>query len=326
MKECTETGKPLVSIVMATYNPRMDWLKEQLTSLENQIWRPLELIILDDCSTKVSLDEIRACVENCVHSIPYQILQNAKNIGSTKTFEKLTMLTQGKYIAYCDQDDIWHEDKITALLACSIEDKINLVYSDVRLIEESGKITADSITILRKRHLFYEGADLAAKLLIQNFVVGCTMLIKSDTAKNSVPFITEMMHDHYLALMASLDGDLAFCKSPLVLYRIHEENQTNTLTKVNNKQDYYEFKIKAFLDRIKRLGHDKIINRIPEYDNIKKWATARDKYYNGDLTQARIIWKYRKFDYNISMFELVMLKMPGFLFRDALYKIKKGKI
>lgn len=326
MKECTETDKPLISIVMATYNPRMDWLKEQLTSLENQTYRPLELIILDDCSPTVSLDAIRDCVEDCIHSMPYRIFQNEENVGSTKTFEKLTLLADGEYIAYCDQDDVWHEDKITELLACFIEDKISLAYSDVRLIDESGKITADSITTLRRRHLLYEGADLAARLLIQNFVIGCTMLIKSDIAKSTVPFISEMIHDHYLALMASLEGELALCKNPLVLYRIHEKNQTNTLTKVNNKQDYYEFKIKAFLDRIKLLGQDKTINTIQEFNDIKDWAEARDRYYNGDLTQATIIWKYRKIDYNISMFELIMLKMPDFLFQKALYKIKRGKI
>ncbi len=344
MKECTETGKqgsekpqvstddktgayhPMVSIVLATYNPRMDWLKEQLDSLEDQTYRPLELLIVDDCSTKVGLDELQDCVEVCIRSIPYHIMQNEENLGSTKTFEKLTTLVQGEYIAYCDQDDIWQEDKIEILIGCFIEDNINLVYSDVQLINERGEITANSITALRKRHLLYEGSGLAEKLLIQNFVIGCTMLIKSDVAKSSIPFITKMVHDHYLALMASIDGELALYKNPLVFYRIHEENQTNTLTRVKDKKDYYNYKIQEFLDRILQLENRKINEKVPGFSRIKEWANARVAYYNGDVTQAKTIWKYRKYDYNVSVFELFMLKVPDFVFKYALNKIIRGKI
>jgi glycosyltransferase involved in cell wall biosynthesis len=34
------------------------------------------------------------------------------NLGYTKAFEKLISFSTGDYIAFCDQDDIWHEDKI----------------------------------------------------------------------------------------------------------------------------------------------------------------------------------------------------------------------
>ena len=238
----------------------------------------------------------------------------------------MTTLAKGEYIAYCDQDDVWREDKIETLIGCFIEDKINLVYSDVQLINERGEITADSITALRKRHLLYEGSGLAEKLLIKNFVIGCTMLIKSDVAKSSLPFIMEMVHDHYLALIASIDGEFALYKNPLVFYRIHEENQTNTLTRVKNKKDYYNYKIQEFLDRILQLEKRNINEKVPDFSSIREWAKARTAYYNGDVTQAKTIWKYRLLDYNISLFELVMLKMPDFIFQFALNKIKRGKI
>ncbi|PVY58488.1 hypothetical protein [Intestinimonas butyriciproducens] len=36
MSGCTETGKPRIAILMAVYEPRMDWLREQLLSLNVQ--------------------------------------------------------------------------------------------------------------------------------------------------------------------------------------------------------------------------------------------------------------------------------------------------
>jgi len=344
MKECTGTDKqgveksqvskgdktratrPLVSIVLATYNPRLDWLKEQLDSLEEQSYRPLELLILDDCSTKVGLDELQDCVGVCIKSIPYQIMQNEKNLGSTKTFEKLTMLAQGEYISYCDQDDVWHGDKIKVLLNLLNNEKVNLAFSDVIVIDEFGNKKADSITEIRPRHILHEGSYLSNKLLIQNFVIGCTMLIKSRIAKGVIPFIEDMVHDHYLALMTSLDGELALCNEPLVSYRIHDSNQTNTLTQVNNKRDYYNYKIKAFHSRIEQLENLGLRYNILEFDNIKKWAEARNAYYNGEITKVNTIWKYRKFDYSVSLFELIILKMPDFAFKYALKMIKRGSI
>ena len=232
MKECMETDKPLVSIVMATYNPRMDWFREQLVSLNNQSYDTLELLILDDCSTKVSIEEIRECVKDSITGMPYQIFQNEVNSGSTKTFEKLTALAGGEYIAYCDQDDVWCPEKIEILLSYFTRKSVNLVYSDVQIIDESGTKIADSITEFRRRHILYEGRGLSERLIIQNFVIGCSMLIKKKIAQLSIPFIDDMVHDHYLALMASLDGELVLCRKTLTSYRIHSTNQTNTLTEL----------------------------------------------------------------------------------------------
>ena len=38
----------LISILMAVYEPRMDWLREQLESLNVQTYPNLELIVCDD--------------------------------------------------------------------------------------------------------------------------------------------------------------------------------------------------------------------------------------------------------------------------------------
>ena len=83
--------------------------------------------------------------------------------------------------------------------------------------------------------------------------------------------------------------------------------------------------MRKFLDRIKQIEL-KNITGVSEFNSIKRWAEARDSYYNGSLRDAKWIWKYRRFDFNISLFELIMLKMPDFLFKIALNKIKEGKI
>ena len=66
MSGCTETGKPRIAILMAVYEPRMDWLREQLLSLNAQTYPNLMLYIRDDCSPTVPFEEIQSCVQDCI--------------------------------------------------------------------------------------------------------------------------------------------------------------------------------------------------------------------------------------------------------------------
>lgn len=315
--------KPLVSIVMAVYNPNMQWLEQQLLSLNKQSYENIYLHILDDCSTTVGYNKICACVERCIDRFPYNIGKNEMNIGSNKTFEKLTEIARGKYIAYCDQDDIWNEDKLAVLENMIEKTDALLVCSDVVVIDEEDNITADSIVKVRKRHVFHEGPNLGYELLFKNFVIGCTMLIDGKTAKEAVPFIDSMVHDHYLALYCALQGNIAVCQKPLIRYRIHENNQTNVMTGVYSKKDYYIERILRFYERIMEINSRLSVNGI---DEVILWAQARRDYYYGHWKSGFVIWKYRSMNRSTALFELIMLKMPAFFFIRVIRWIKEGKL
>lgn len=342
MKECTETDKqglekpqvstddktgayhPMVSIVLATYNPRMDWLKEQLASLNNQSYESLELLILDDCSTSVSMETIEECVQACITKIPVRIFRNDVNLGSTKTFEKLTQLAEGEYIAYCDQDDIWHDDKIQCYLTALENSEASLVFSDVNIIDDAGKKIADSITKIRKHHIFQSGGGLAKILLFKNFVIGCAMMIKATRAKDAIPFCPHLVHDHWLALHSAVKGEIKFIKEPLIYYRVHEKNQTLMLSGVVDKDSYLKIRIEEALQKF--LWLQDRYREDPELSQTIaqaiEWMKARRDHFKGAGKTAKTIWKYRKFSYLPSMFELIAARFPEKLF---MYFIELGR-
>ena len=109
------TDKPLISILMAVYEPRIDWLREQLVSLNEQTYPNLRLYIRDDCSPTVSYEQIQSCVQDCITHFPYTITRSEKNLGSNGTFELLTREAEGVLFAYCDQDDVWLPEKLEVL-------------------------------------------------------------------------------------------------------------------------------------------------------------------------------------------------------------------
>lgn len=323
MMEQILTKTPLVNIVMAVFNPRMDWLKEQLRSLNEQTYENIIITIRDDCSDKISLEEIKECVKTSLKKFPYSIQQNTENLGSNKTFEKLTQQAGGQYIAFCDQDDIWLPEKIEKLVDFIKQTNSQLVCSDVYVIDGDGRLKANSITELRKRHVFKEGENLVNDLLFRNYVIGCTMLMPTTLAKDAMPFIKDMVHDHYLALYAAAKGSIGVYKENLIRYRIHESNQTNILSQVSNKETYYEVRIAQHLRRMEQLKQRFDIEKL---DEAYEWNKAREKYYLGQKGSAQKIWQYRYVDKSTSIFDIIMLRMPQWIFKSVVNLIQKGKI
>jgi len=311
-----ETDKPLISILMAVYEPRLDWLKEQLESLEAQTYPNLRLYIRDDCSPTVPFEKIQALVKNCIRSFPFEIQRNERNLGSNGTFERLTEEAEGEYFAYCDQDDIWLPEKLEVLQEEIEKSGTLLVCSDMFIIDGEGGQVADSITKVRHRHVFHSGADLAEGLVFHNFVTGCTTLVCAETAKEAVPFCPCMVHDHYIALWCAERGSIRSIARPLVRYRIHQGNQTNLLAGVTDKGSYGVIRITGMKKRLVWLEE-----KFPCGEQLKKtiregriWAEARERNW-AHGGGKRQIWKYRRFSPVPSLFELLAAGIPEGMFR-----------
>ena len=118
-----------VAILMSTYNGEK-YLKEQLDSLLNQTYKNIDIYIRDD-ESKDSTVEI---IENYMKSVDNIKLIKGKNLGFVKSFfELLKNVEEADYYAYCDQDDIWMEDKIQRVvehLSKLDENKPNLYFSN----------------------------------------------------------------------------------------------------------------------------------------------------------------------------------------------------
>lgn len=327
MSGCTETSKPLIAILMAVYEPRMDWLKKQLDSLEKQTYPNLKLYIRDDGSPTVPLKAIEKLVKTCIHSFPYEIQRNEKNLGSNKTFERLTEAADGEYFAYCDQDDVWQPEKLTVLQEEIERSGALLVCSDMYVMDGSGKQVADSITKIRRHHVFCSGEGLSCGLLFHNFVTGCTMLVQAKNAKEAVPFCPYMVHDHYIALWCAERGTIQSIDKPLIQYRVHRKNQTNLLSGVTDKQSYGEIRIDTILKRLQWLsryftcGED--LDKGIRYGLI--WAQARKNNWK-HLGGKADIWKYRKYSLIPSVFELFAAELPEVIFRVFLLAAKRNLV
>lgn len=318
----------MIAILMAVYEPRMDWLKEQLESLEAQTYPNLRLYIRDDCSPTVSLEEIEACVLACIHAFPFEIQRNEANIGSNGTFERLTREAEGDYFAYCDQDDIWLPEKLAVLQAAMETEKALLVCSDMVIIDAAGRQIADSITKIRRHHVFKSGEGLASQLMISNFVTGCTMLVDAGVAREAVPFCPYMIHDHYLAVWCASKGRIVSLHDKLIRYRIHEGNQTPIMAGVTDKCSYVDERIRKRIDRLFWL-RDRFRNDVrfsAVIDRDLSWTEARKRRFEGRFGASLAIWRLRRLSLPTSVFEITMAGMPDGVFMKIVGLLKRNTI
>jgi len=227
---------PSCAILLATYNGEL-YLKKQLDSLFTQTYNHFTLYISDDASTDNTLKIIEEYM-NCYDNI--KLFCNKKPLGHVKNFEKLLSLCDEKYIAFCDQDDIWESDKlqieIDAILKYENNAQACLVHSDLSMIDSHEKKIYPSYFVYRN-YLLKNKKDLG-HILGPCGVMGNTIVMNKKLKELVLPFPDTLdVHDYWIAVNCELFGKRVTLPQQLVRYRIHNTNSSNTsdtLKKINH--------------------------------------------------------------------------------------------
>jgi glycosyltransferase involved in cell wall biosynthesis len=212
-----------VIILLSTYNGGA-FLKQQLDSLFNQTYCGFEVFVRDDGSSDDTLQ--------ILSTYNVTLLPDTNNLGAKRSFEALlnyaTEHSSAEYFMFCDQDDVWHEDKVekTYLKMKSLEqqhgDMPLLVHTDLEVVDEALNTIAPSMwqyeyTLPEKNSL--------NRLLIQNTITGCTAMINRSLAEKCLRIPdAAIMHDWWMGLVASQFGEIGYIENAAIKYRQHGKN------------------------------------------------------------------------------------------------------
>lgn len=207
------------------------YLREQISSILCQTVPPARLLLSDDAST----DGTVSILENWQSQFPSQVMvrHESERCGVIAHVNRAlaALLREGSspYVFFADQDDLWDPDKAERSLALmarlEAERGANsplLVHTDLRLIDGACRLLAASYVQASQLQVERTGVrDLA----FQNVVTGCTMLANLACLKMALPIPPEaVLHDNWLALVASGLGAIGFVPEPTVSYRQHGAN------------------------------------------------------------------------------------------------------
>lgn len=311
---------PKVSVLLAIYEPRLDWLAEQLDSLRRQDYvGELELLVYNDAPWST---DFLPLLEKHLVGVSYRLYTAERNGGSNAAFARLTELSSGEVLAYCDQDDVWLPDKLTRLVECLICNDVSLCFGDAEVMDGEGRQIAVSLQAYRPRQWVPESAAMARELLLRNFVPGAALVIHADTARQALPFPAVFVHDHWLALVAARERGIAFCTVPVLRYRVHGANQTGVLAGISSREDYVRQRIERDWTRLlcikQRLGN------LPGLPEVEHWLQCRRQYARkaSVSTLAALCHCLFGFRWQVTLFELLLPFFPGFLLHRLLARLK----
>jgi glycosyltransferase involved in cell wall biosynthesis len=206
----------LIAVCLATCNPPPRLFEAQLDSLRAQTDDRWTCVISDDASDP---DSYAALLEAVGDDPRFSVTRSEKRLGFYRNFERALTLVpaDAALVALCDQDDVWHPDKLAVLRAAI--GSAGVAYSDMRLVDEQGQVLRDTLWSGRANN-----PDSLASLLMAGSITGAAMMLTSEIVARSLPFPDSPgieFHDHWLSLVGLACGQVAYVPRPLYDYVQH---------------------------------------------------------------------------------------------------------
>ncbi|HFU3730006.1 TPA: glycosyltransferase family 2 protein [Streptococcus suis] len=210
-----------VNILMSTYNGQQ-FLAEQIRSIQDQTYTDWTLLVRDDGSSDKTREILQdfASKDSRIRLID---VEETENLGVIKSFHRLVHYEQADYYFFSDQDDVWLPDKLAVSLqeAQSYQtDQPLMVYMDLTVVDQDLQIMTESMIRSQSHHA---NTQLVQELT-ENTVTGGVSMINHSLASLWTKTEDIIMHDWYLALLASAFGKLVFIDKAGELYRQHADN------------------------------------------------------------------------------------------------------
>ncbi len=131
----------LVSVLMCTYKEPIEYIEQSITSILNQTYKNLELIIIIDDPTN---QELILFVKRCADKDSrIKVFMNETNLGLVASLNCGLLRCNGEYIARMDADDISKSNRIELQVRFLSDNNLDLVGSAIRELRQNKGISYD---------------------------------------------------------------------------------------------------------------------------------------------------------------------------------------
>ena len=324
--------KPDISVIMSVYNGET-YLAEAIESVINQTFKNWELIIINDCSTD-STEEILQ--DFALKDKRIKVHKNEVNLRLPTSLNKGISLSQGKYIARMDADDICLPDRLE---------------KQYEFMEENSDVALSSCRFLTVKNGIYASGGAGGRidfeaiksmLFVANPILHPGVIAKAEVMKE-FGYDTTLTCTEDLELwtrMVSNNQKIQILPECLLIYRLHDKQITSTtlerqhteVLKIQNK--YYgslleEMDIEMGEFYISGIYFKKNAN-IDKFLKFAKWlrdisAEKIDKH-NVDYALIEILAEYKR--YGVSKIDIVKAMLtfnPFFLAREIIRRKKEAR-
>lgn len=210
----------MIQVLLSTYNGAK-YLRPLLDSLLAQDAADLTILARDDGSSD---DTATLLGDYAARHSGIEVVYG-ENVGFAESFLRLLELSSpdAKYIAFCDQDDVWQPDKMTRaidILSRCGQDLPALYGSRVVVVDEDLRVLGRSRIL--KKPLSFRNA------LVEGPIRGCTMVMNQAARRVLLGGIPKNIHAHdcWVYVVISAFGAVCFDDQSRILYRQHPSTVT----------------------------------------------------------------------------------------------------
>lgn len=278
-----------VLVLMSTYNGEK-FLDEQIHSLFSQKRVNIKVLVRDDGSTDRTIDILERW-----HNAANLEWYAGEHLDVKYSFFDLlerSAETDFNYFAFCDQDDVWDDDKLLCALKSLNKVKVDregLYYCGQRLVDER-------LNILNI-HELSEKRNLFARFML-NDSAGCTEVFNKALLKRVIQYKPDymLMHDTWLVKVClAVGGEVIVDPKPHLSYRQHSNNvvglQRDLKSKLIRAKKYInEQDIESQMQELSKGYADSLV---PEYYEIVHDVLN----YKKELRRKIRLLNMRKFKY-----------------------------
>ncbi len=221
----------LVSVVIPTYN-RYVLLNEAIQSIINQIYRPIECIVVDDGSTDGTKQLVKELIKKNEKSFTLKYIFQ-ENSGSQTARNTGTKESSGEFIQYLDSDDLLFPEKIENQVSFLEENK------NCDAVWGSWRKGIPSDNVLNK-----SGAEkeLLTQLLTEDCIVNFSFLMRRTLVQKIGLWDINIRRNQEIDFQVRglLSGaNYQFQPQECGLWRIHDEERIANKTGIRDIMEFY---------------------------------------------------------------------------------------
>lgn len=160
--------KMTVTVIIPCYNSE-NYISDTLLSILNQTLLPEEILIIDDFSKDNTLEKVQSLSYHNNFNL-IKVIKLNKNCGVSYARNLGILNSNTELIAFCDSDDIWHQDKLKCQINFMSLNNIEFSYTSYFRVRNNtviGKVKAVNSVSYKK-------------MLFHNYIACSTVIIRKE--------------------------------------------------------------------------------------------------------------------------------------------------
>ncbi|MBC7389813.1 MAG: glycosyltransferase [Opitutaceae bacterium] len=170
-------SEPIVTVICTCYNHEK-YVEEAITSVLNQTYNNVQLIVVDNASSDNSIVKIKGLLDNNPSIL---FIKNNANLGICKAFNEAVKYAKGEYLIDLSADDILLPNRIEIQLKEfeKLDDSYGMIYSHIEYINADGKLISNT-----KSKQYFPSGDIFKNILEEYIIPSPSTIFRKTSFLN----------------------------------------------------------------------------------------------------------------------------------------------